>query len=151
MKVTIDTDELAEFYKNEWREVITSAEDLKSFLANFCKQKIEGEKETAEEEKEQPAKSETCPAFDSITYFTREQAQKHLEVLRDAITAMGKVSIRDYYRFAEFLQILPKWTAMYFNESYGWTDLSTARINTVHSRGVDLWTLEMPVPKRIDI
>ena len=147
MKILIDTDELVEFFGEGWRGCyISTKEELKWFLVDFCRQKIEGEKE-----KEQPARSETCPKFDSITYFTREQAQKHLEVLRDAIAAMRKVSIRDYYRFAEFLQILPKWTAMYFNEDYGWTDLSTARINIVHSRGVDLWTLELPEPKKLDL
>ncbi len=147
MKILIDTDELVEFFGEGWCSCdISTKDELKSFLVDFCKQKIEGE-----EEKEEPVKSEACPAFDSITYFTREQAQKHLEVLRDALTAMGKVSVRDYYRFAEFLQILPKWTAMYFKEDYGWIDLSKARINVIHNRGVDLWTLEMPVPVKLDI
>ena len=149
MKILIDTDELAEFYKNEWREVVTSAEDLRSFFANFCKQKIEGEEETTEDE-EEPAKSETCLIPDSVTYFTREQAQKHLEVLRDECTAYGRVTIRDYYRLAEWLQIIPKWTHLHFRSNYGWTDLSTVRINTIHNRGVDLWTLEMPEPMRLD-
>ena len=148
MKILIDTNELVEFFGEGWCSCdISTKEELKSFLVDFCKQKIEGE----EEEEEQPAKNETCPKFDSITYFEREQAQKHLEVLRDALAAMGRVSVRDYYRFAEFLQILPKWTAMYFNESYGWTDLSTVRINVTHNGGIDLWTLEMPKLKKLDI
>lgn len=153
MKVLIDTDELAEYFNKGWGEVgISSADDMKYYLAEFCMMKIAGSKEEDEEsEKEERAKVNQCVAFDSITYFTRDQAQKYLEVLRDALAAMGKVSIRDYYRFAEFLQILPKWTAMYFNEDYGWTDLSTARISSVHSRGIDLWTLEMPEPKKLDI
>jgi len=147
MKILIDTDELVEFFGEGWCSCdISTKEELKSFLVDFCKQKIEGE-----EEKEEPVKNETCLKFDSITYFTREQAQKHLEVLRDALAAIGKVSIRDYYRFAEFLQILPKWTAAYFKEDYGWTDLSMARINATHQGGIDLWTLEMPVPKKLDI
>lgn len=147
MKILIDTDELVEFFGEGWDSYdICSKAELKSFFANFCKQKIEGE----EEKEEQPTKSETCPKFDSITYFTRDQALKHLELLRHHIDALGKVSIRDYYRLAEFLQILPKWTAMYFAEGYGWTDLSTARVRAVHSRGIDLWTLEMPEPKKFD-
>lgn len=146
MKILIDTDELVEFFGEGWDCYdICSKAELRVFLARFCKQKIEGE----EEKEEQPAKGETRPKFDSITYFTRDQAQKHLEVLRDAINTIGKVSIRDYYRFAEFLQILPKWTAMFFTEDYGWIDLSTARINIIHSRGGDLWKLEMPVPKKL--
>ena len=146
MKVLIDTDELAEYFNKGWGEVdISSADDMKYYLAEFCMMKIAGSKE---EDEEELVRSETRPRFDSITYF---QAQKHLELLRDAVAAMGKVSIRDYYRFAEFLQILPKWTAMYFNEDYGWTDLSTARISSVHSRGINLWTLEMPEPKKLDI
>lgn len=147
MKLLIDTDELVEFFGEGWRSFdISTKDELRSFLADFCKQKIEGE-----EEKEEPVKSETCPKFNSITYFTRDQAQKHLELLRDAIRAFEKVSVRDYYRLAEFLQIIPKWTALYFKGDYGWTDLSTARINIVHSRGIDLWTLEMPEPKRLDL
>lgn len=146
MKILIDTDELVEFFGEGWWSCdISTKEELKSFLVDFCKQKIEGE-----EEKEEPVKSEICPKFDSITYFTRDQALKHLELLRHHIDALGKVSIRDYYRLAEFLQILPKWTAMYFAEGYGWTDLSTARVRSVHSRGIDLWTLEMPEPKKFD-
>lgn len=149
MKILIDTDELVEFFGEGWWSCdISTKEELKSFLIDFCKQKIEGEEETAEEE--QPAKNETCLGFDSITYFTRDQALKHLELLRHHIDALGKVSIRDYYRLAEFLQILPKWTAMYFAEGYGWTDLSTARVRSVHSRGIDLWTLEMPEPKKFN-
>ena len=147
MKILIDTDELVEFFGEGWDSYdICSKAELRSFLANFCKQKIEGE----EEKEEQPTKSETCPKFNSITYFTRDQAINHLELLR-ATVAMGKVSIRDYYWLAEFLQILPKWTAMYFAEGYGWTDLSTARVRAVHSRGIDLWTLEMPEPVKLDI
>ena len=148
MKILIDTDELVEFFGEGWDSSdICSKAELRSFLANFCKKKIEGE----EEKEEQPTKSETCPKFDSITYFTRDQALNHLEFLRDAIVAMGKVSIRDYYRLAEFLQILPKWTAMYFTEGYGWTNLYTVRVKAVHSRGIDLWTLEMPEPVKLDI
>ncbi len=151
MKILIDTDELVEFFGEGWDSCdISTKEELKSFLVDFCKQKIEGEKETAEEE-EEPAKSETCTKFNSITYFTRDQALKHLELLQDTTVAMGKVSIRDYYRLAEFLQILPKWTAMYFAEGYGWTDLFTARVKAVHSRGIDLWTIEMPEPVKLDI
>lgn len=147
MKILIDTDELLEFYRKKWREVVTSAEDLRSFLANFYKQKIEGE----EEKEEQPTKSETCPTSSSITYFTRDQVQKHLEVLRDECTAYGRVTIQDYYRLAEWLQIIPKWTHLHFRSNYGWTDLSTVRINETHSGGIVLWTLEMPVPKKLDI
>lgn len=148
MKILIDTDELVEFFGEGWCSCdISTKEELKIFLVDFCTQKIEGE----EEEKEVSVKSETYTKFDSITYFTREQAQKHLELLRDALRTFEKVSVQDYYRLAEFLQIKPKWTAMYFKGDYGWTDLSTARINTVHSRGIDLWTLEMPEPKKLDI
>ena len=147
MKVLIDTDELVEFFGEGWDCYdICSKAELRSFLANFCKQKIEGE-----EEKEEPVKNETCPAFDSITYFTREQAQKHLEVLRDECTACGRVTIQDFYRLAEWLQIIPKWTHLHFRSNYGWTDLSTARINSIHRGGVDLWTLEMPELKKLGI
>lgn len=148
MKILIDTDELVEFFgeESDCYDIYSKAE-LRMFLARFCKQKIEGN----EEKEEEPTKSETCPTFDSITYFTRDQAQHHLELLRDHVDALGKVSIRDYYRLAEFLQIIPKWTAMYFTEDYGWKDLSTVRINTVHSGGLNLWTLEMPELKKLDI
>ena len=159
--IMIDPEKLIEFFDRqqeescEYRYDISTTDELRQFLYDFCHNEVDFGfgfvcKKKIESEKEQPTKSKACPKFNSITYFTREQAQKHLEVLRDAVAAMGKVSIRDYYRFAEFLQILPKWTAMYFNEDYGWKDLSTARINTVHSRGVDLWTLEMPEPKKLD-
>lgn len=146
MKILIDTDELVEFFDEGWCSYdISTKDELRSFLIDFCKQKIKGE-----EEKEEPVKSETCPKLDSITYFTREQAQKHLELLRDECTAYGSVTIRDYYRLAEWLQIIPKWTHLHFRANCGWTDLSTVRINVIHSRGVDLWTLEMPVPKKLD-
>ena len=80
MKILIDTDELVEFFGEGWCSCdISTKEELKSFLVDFCKQKIEGEEK--EEEKEEPAKSETCPKIDSITYFTRDQAQKHLQLL----------------------------------------------------------------------
>ena len=147
MNILIDTDELVEFFGDGWCSCdISTKEELKSFLVDFCKTKIEGE-----EEKEEPLKSENCPKFGSITYFTREQAQKHLKVLRDECTAYGRVTIQDYYRLAEWLQVIPKWTHLHFRSNYGWTDLSTVRINATHSRGVDLWTLEMPVPKKLDI
>ena len=153
MKILIDTDELVEFFGEGWCSCdISTKNELRSFLVDFCKQKIEGE-----EEKEEPAKSETGPKFDSIMYVTRDQALKHLEVLRVAIASMGKVSIRDYYRFAELLRILPewtsmpKWTPMYYNEDYGWTDLFMARVKVIHRRGIDLWILEMPEPRKLDI
>lgn len=147
MKIEIDTDELAEFYEEEWQEDIAFADDLKAFLAAFCKKKIEDEKDEPEEKADMKAGKGLI--FNSITYFEREQAQRHLELLRDAITVKGHVTVRDYYRLAEFLQIIPKWTAMYFREEYGWRDLSLARINAEHNRGIDLWTLEMPVPERL--
>ena len=50
MKIEIDTDELVEFYKEEWKVDISFASDLKEFLAAFCKKKIEGKEEPAEEE-----------------------------------------------------------------------------------------------------
>lgn len=150
MKILIDTDEFVEFFGEGWGSCdISTKEELKQFLVDFCQQKIEGEEEMPKEEEEQPTKNETCLGFDSITYFTRDQAQKHLELLQNTTVVMGKVSIRDYYRWAEFLQILPKWIAIYFKEDYGWTDLSTARVRSVHSRGIDLWTIEMPEPKRL--
>lgn len=146
MKILIDTDELVEFFDEGWCSCdISTKDELRSFLIDFCKQKIKGE-----EEKEEPTKSETCLIPDSITYFTREQAQKHLEVLRDECTAYGRVTIQDYYRLAEWLQIIPKWTHLHFRSNYGWTDLSTVRINATHSGGIDLWTLEMPAPKKLD-
>lgn len=147
MKILIDTDELVEFFGEGWDSYdICSKAELRAFLERFCKQKIEGE-----EEKEEPTKNETCPAFDSITYFTRDQAQKHLEVLRDTIRTSGKVSVQDYYRLAEYLGIIQKWIAMNFKSNYGWKDLSTARINAICCKGNYLWTLEMPVPKKFDI
>lgn len=148
MKILIDTDKMVEFFGEGWGSCdISTKEELKLFLVDFCRQKIEGE----EEKEEQPTKSKTCPKFDSITYFTRDQALNHLDLLRYHIDALGKVSIRDYYRLAEFLQILPKWTALYFAEGYGWTDLSMARVRAVHNRGIDLWILEMPEPMKLDI
>lgn len=145
MKILIDTDELVEFFGEGWCSCdISTKEELKSFLIDFCKQKIEGEEE-------QPTRSETCPKFGSITYFTRDQAQKHLELLRDYINTLGCVSVRSYYRLAEYLQIIPDGTASHFTEDYGWCSLSTVRINTMHSGGIDLWTLEMPVPKELNI
>jgi len=146
MKIEIDTDELVEFFGEGWCSCdISTKEELKSFLIDFCKQKIEGE-----EEKKEPVKDEASPKFGSIIYYEREQAQRHLELLRDAIAVKGHVTVRDYYRLAEFLQILPKWTAMYFREEYGWRDLSTVRINMTHdNKGIALWTLEMPVPERL--
>ena len=145
MKILIDTDDLVEFFGEGWYSCdISTKDELRSFLVDFCKQKIEGE-----EDEEEPAKSETCPKFDSIMYFTRDQAQKHLEVLRDAICTSGKVSVQDYYRLAGSLGIIQNWIAMYFKSDYGWRDLSTARINGIHCGGIDLWTLEMPVPKLI--
>ena len=150
MKILIDTDELVEFFGEGWYSCdISTKDELKSFLADFCKQKIEGEEE--EKEKEEPAKSETCPKFDSITYFTRDQAQKHLELLRDSIDALGCVRVRSYYRLAEYLQIIADGIASCFTEDYGWCDLSMVRINFKHSGGLDLWTLEMPTPKRLNI
>ena len=152
MKILIDTDELVEFFGEGWCSCdISTKEELKSFLADFCRQKIKSEEETTDEEEEQSTKNETCPKFGSITYFTRDHAQKHLELLRDAICTFGKVSVQDYYRLAEWLQVIPKWTHLHFRSNYGWTDLSTVRINATHSGGIDLWTLEMPVPKKLDI
>ena len=147
MKIEIDTDELAEFFEEEWHEdIISTTDELKEFLAAFCKKKIEGK-----EEKEEPVKSEACPKIDSITYLTRDQAQKHLQLLRDECTACGSVTIRDYYRLAEWLQIIPKWSHLHFRADYGWKDLSTVRINTIHRGGIDLWILEMPELKKLDI
>lgn len=147
MKILIDTDELVEFFGEEWCSCdISTKEELKSFLVDFCKQKIEGK-----EEKEEPVKSEICPKIDSITYLTRDQAQKHLQLLRDEHTAYGSVTIRDYYRLAEWLQIIPKWTHLHFRADYGWKDLSTVRINSIHHGGIDLWTLEMPELKKLDV
>ena len=143
MKILIDTDELVEFFDEKWREGISSEEGLRSFLARFCKQKIE--------EEEQPTKNEACPKFDSITYFTREQAQKHLGLLRDKRMACGYVTIQDYYRLAEWLQIIPKWSHLYIRADYGWTDLTTVHINAMYRGGICLWTLEMPEPKKLDI
>lgn len=148
MKIEIDTDELAEFYDDEWREDITFADDLKAFLAAFCKKKIEGKEEIDEPEEKVYVKTKGM-IFNGITYFEREQAQKHLDLLRNLIAVNGRVTIRDYYKLAEFLQIIPKWTAMYYMEECGWKDLSQARINVIHDRGIDLWTLEMPVPEKL--
>lgn len=149
MKIEIDTDELAEFYDKKWHEDISSAEDLRSFLANFCKQKIEGEEEAADEEEEQSTKNESYPKFDSITYFTKDQAQKHLDLLRDEYVTCGNVTIRDCYRLAEWLQLIPKWTHLHFRADYGWKDLSTARVKAIHRGGIDLWILEMPVVEKL--
>lgn len=147
MKILIDTDELVEFFGEGWYSCdISTKDELRSFLADFCKHKIEGE-----EEKEEPAKSETCPKFDSITYFTRDQAQKHLELLRDYIDTLGCVSVRSYYRLAEYLQIITDGIASRFTEDYGWCDLSMVRINVKHSGGIDLWTLEMPEPMELNV
>lgn len=151
MKILIDTDELVEFFGEGWCSCdISTKDELKSFLVDFCKQKIKGEEETAEDE-EEARKSENCSNFDSITYFTRDQAQKHLELLQDECTACGSVTIRDYYRLAEWLQIIPKWAHLHFRADYGWENLSTVRINAIHRGGIDLWTLEMPAPVKLDI
>lgn len=152
MKILIDTDELVEFFGEGWDCYdICSKAELRVFLARFCKQKIEGKEEIDEPEEQANVKADIGMIFDGITYFEKDQAQKHLELLRDAISVKGYVTIRDYYRLAEFLQIIPKWTAMYFTDEYGWKDLSLARINVRHDRGIDLWTLEMPVPEKLDI
>lgn len=148
MKIEIDTDELAEFYEEEWQEVIAFADDLKAFLAAFCKKKIEGKEEIDEPEEKVYVKVKGM-IFNGITYFEREQAQKHLDLLRNMTAIKGHVTIKDYYRLAEFLQIIPKWTAMYFMDDCGWKDLSLARINVTHNRGIEMWTLEMPVPEKL--
>lgn len=67
MKILIDTDELAEFFGEGWCSCdISTKEELKSFLVDFCKTKIEGK-----EEKEEPVMDETSPKFGSITYYER--------------------------------------------------------------------------------
>lgn len=149
MKIEINTDELAEFFEEEWHEdIISTTDELKEFLAAFCKKKIENKEEMDEPEEKAYVKTKGM-IFNGITYFEREQAQKHLDLLRNTIRVKGRVTIRDYYRLAEFLQIIPKWTAVYYMDECGWKDLSLARINTVHDKGIDLWTLEMPVPEKL--
>ena len=46
---------------------------------------------------------------------------------------------------------MPKWTPMYYNEDYGWTDLFMTRVKAIRRRAIDLWTLEMPEPKKLDV
>ena len=148
--IMIDPEKLIEFFDRRQEETcgygydISTTDELRKFLSDFCRNEADldfGIEENTDE-KETEDDEPNAPPFDSITYYTRDQAQKHLELLKNAIKAVGSVSIQDYYRLAEFLEIIPKWTSMYFKKDYGWRDLSSAQINTM--RG--LWIIEMPVP-----
>lgn len=164
--IMVDPEKLIKFFDRQQEEScgygydISTTDELRQFLYDFCHNEVDFgfgftcKKIEDEEKKEEPIKSETCPKFGSITYPTRDLAQKHLELLRDYICTLGKVSIQDCFRLAEWLQIVPEWTHLHFRSNYGWTDLSTARINTVpgtatDSEGNGLWTLELPVPKKL--
>lgn len=62
MKIEIDTDELAEFYDNEWREDIAFGDDVKAFLTAFCKKKIACGGDADEKREEEIARIDTTPA-----------------------------------------------------------------------------------------
>ena len=148
--IMINPEKLIEFFDRRQEEScgygydISTTDELRKFLSDFCRTEADlgfGIEENTDE-KETENKESNTPPFDSITYYDRKSAEKHLELLNNAIKAVGSVSIQDYYRLAEFLEIIPKWTSMYFKKDYGWRDLSSAQINTM--RG--LWIIEMPVP-----
>lgn len=77
--------------------------------------------------------------YDNISFTSRRDAEAVLMAMDDVIDRYGIVRVADYYEFSGV-------TGSYTDNNYGWTNLSTARVD----RTRDGYVIRLPRPMTID-
>ena len=79
------------------------------------------------------ASRQTDYAYNDVVFQTRVDAERVLDVLEEAISEYGLVSVADFYDAAGI-------SSQYTDNNYGWTNLSSAKIMPTR----DGWTIVLP-------